>query len=45
MSFVSRVSIVSSEDGHNIRSFIETELFDNELGPYQSALYSVLELI
>jgi hypothetical protein len=45
LSFVSRISLFSSEEGQYVKNAIEKELFDNELGPYQSALYSLLDLI
>jgi hypothetical protein len=45
MSFVSRMSMLSSEEGHHIRDTIEKELYENELGPYQSALYALLDLM
>ena len=45
MSFVSRISMLSSDEGLMIKERIEKELYDNELGPYQSALYNVLQLM
>jgi hypothetical protein len=45
MSFVSKMSMLSAAEGHLIRDKIEKELYDNELGPYQSALYSLLDMI
>lgn len=44
-SFVSKISMISYDEGQNIKGAIEQELFENQLGPYQSALYGVLELI
>lgn len=45
MSFVSKMSMLSSNEGLMIKEKIEKQLYDNEFGPYQSALFNVVELM